>query len=253
MNAGNIEASELSLTWMRPFLTAQWKSLAMLNFEIDPAVLQPYVPDGTELDCWHGRTFVSVVGFLFIDTHVWGRPIPYHRNFEEVNLRFYVRRRADDGWRRAVVFVKEIVPRTAIAVTARLLYGENYVSLPMRHRIENDASATTVTYEWWLRHQEYRLEMSVSGDAREAIAGSEEEFITEHYWGYVRGRHDTTSEYRVEHPRWRVRSATSARFTGDVTALYGNQFVESLTAQPTSAFLADGSDVAVFKGVPLKP
>lgn len=237
----------------RPFLTAQWRHLAMVNYEIDRAVLQPLVPAGTELDCWQGRAFVSVVGFRFLDTRVWGRPIPYHRDFEEVNLRFYVRRRAEDGWRRAVVFVKEIVPRVAIAITARWLYGENYVALPMRHHIESDAKSTSVSYSWWLRHGEYRLDMSVNGESRDVIDGSEEEFITEHYWGYARGRHETTTEYRVEHPRWRVRPASSARFTGDVAALYGAEFVECLSASPTSAFLADGSDIAVFKGMHLNP
>jgi len=222
----------------------------MLNFEIDPRLLRPFVPLGTELDCWHGRAFVSVVRFLFMDTRVWGCPIPYHREFEEVNLRFYVRRRADDGWRRAVVFVKEIVPRSAIALTARWLYGENYVALPMQHRIEDARDTRTVSYSWGPQ-QEHRLEMSVSGDLRDVTAGSEEEFITEHYWGYVRGKRGATIEYRVEHPRWRVRSATSARFTGNVSSLYGDEFVECLAAPPTSAFLAEGSGVAVFRGVAL--
>ena len=236
---------------MRPFLTAQWRCLAIVNFEIDPAVLRPFVPVGTELDCWQGRALVSVVGFLFVDTRVWGCPIPYHRDFEEVNLRFYVRRRADEGWRRAVVFVKEIVPRAAIAMSARWLYGENYVVLPMRHQVEDGPGTRTVSYSWWLQRHEHRLEMSVSGESRDVVAGSEEEFVTEHYWGYVRGKRGTTTEYRVAHPRWRVRSATSAQFTGNVAALYGNEFVEPLTAPPTSAFLAEGSEVAVFKGVSL--
>ena len=236
---------------MRPFLTAQWRCLAIVNFEIDPAVLRPLVPVGTELDCWQGRAFVSVVGFLFVDTRVWGCPVPYHRDFEEVNLRFYVRRRAAEGWRRAVVFVKEIVPRAAIAMTARWLYGENYVALPMRHKVEDGPGTRTVSYSWWLQQHEHRLEMSVSGASRDVVVGSEEEFITEHYWGYVRRKRGTTTEYRVAHPRWRVRSATSAQFTGNVAALYGNEFVEPLTAPPTSAFLAEGSEVAVFKGVDL--
>jgi uncharacterized protein YqjF (DUF2071 family) len=235
----------------QPFLTAQWRHLAMVNFEIDPSVLRPFVPVGTELDCWRGRSFVSIVGFLFLDTRVYGCAIPYHRNFEEVNLRFYVRRQSDEGWRRAVVFVKEIVPRAAIAMTARWLYGENYVALPMQHRLEETTDGKSVSYSWRLQAQEHRLDMSVTGVPLEVIAGSEEEFITEHYWGYVRGKRETTTEYRVEHPRWRVRSASSARFTGDVAALYGDEFVEPLSASPTSAFLAEGSEVAVFKGVPL--
>src|SRR5260370_27968444 len=115
----------------RPFLSAEWRNLVMLNYEVDPTVLQPLVPKGTELDVWDGHSFLSLVGFLFLRTRVFGVPIPFHRNFEEVNLRFYVRRKTGEGWRRGVVFVKEFVPRTAIALVARRLYNENYVACPM--------------------------------------------------------------------------------------------------------------------------
>ena len=236
------------------FLTAQWRDLAMMNFEIDPKVLTPLVPAGTELDAWQGRTFVSVVGFRFLDTLVFGVGIPFHRDFEEVNLRFYVRRRASDGWRRAVVFVKEIVPRLAIALTARALFGERYVAFPMRHRIEEEAVGTrlrTVSYSWWFRGRENRMELSARGDAGEAAEGSDVEFITEHYWGYARRKGGRTTEYRVEHPRWRVCTATEARLDCDVAGLYGRQFVEFLKEPPASAFLADGSDVTVFRGTSL--
>jgi uncharacterized protein YqjF (DUF2071 family) len=198
---------------------------------------------------------VSVVGFLFLDTRVFGAAIPGHRDFEEVNLRFYVRRMATDGWRRAVVFVTEIVPRLAIALTARAFFGEHYVAFPMRHRIEVEAGGATelrtVSYSWWLRGRENRMELSALGDAGEAVAGSDAEFITEHYWGYARRRGRRTTEYRVEHPRWRIRTATAARLDCDVAALYGSQFVEFLKAPPASAFLADGSRVTVFQGMSL--
>jgi uncharacterized protein YqjF (DUF2071 family) len=186
------------------FLTAEWRHLAMLNFEVDPKVLRPLVPAGTELDDWHGRTFASIVGFMFLNTRVFGLAIPWHRNFEEVNLRFYVRRKGD-GWRRGVVFVKELVPRIAIALTARLVYGENYVAVPMKHRIESepgDLGPRSVSYSWWFRERENRLDLTVGGKADRAVEGSEEEFITEHYWGYARRRGGRTVEYRVEHPRW---------------------------------------------------
>ncbi len=146
----------------KPFLTAEWRHLAMVHYAIDPRVLAPFVPRGTELDDWHGTTFVSLVGFLFLRTRVLGVPIPCHRDFEEVNLRFYVRRRTNDGWRRAVSFVREIVPRRAIAVTARLLYGEPYVALPMRHRIDRtpgEEMPRGVSYAWWSKRREHRLDM----------------------------------------------------------------------------------------------
>ena len=238
-----------------PLLTAEWRHLAMLNFEVDPNVLRPLVPAGTELDDWRGRAFVSIVGFLFLNTRVFGVGIPFHRDFEEVNLRFYVRRKANDGWRRGVVFVKEIVPRVAIALTARALYGENYVAAPMRHRIERDnASAArprAVSYSWWFRGRENRMELSVDEEPHDIAQGSNVEFITEHYWGYARRRGGGTTEYRVEHPRWRVCTATAARLDCDVAGVYGSQFGEFLKASPASAFLADGSEVVVFRGATL--
>jgi uncharacterized protein YqjF (DUF2071 family) len=239
-----------------PFLTAEWRHLAMLNYEIDPAVLLPFVPRGVELDSFGGRYFVSVVGFLFRNTKLLGIPIPWHRHFEEVNLRFYVRRQTNEGWRRGVVFVKEIVPRVAIALTARILYGENYMAAPMWHRIEaQDACANgplAVSYSWRFHGQEHHVELSADGEAVEIAKGSEVEFITEHYWGYARRRSGWATEYRVEHPRWWVRTATASTLDCDVGVVYGCQFVESLTCPPFSAFLAEGSEVTVFQGSALR-
>lgn len=235
------------------FLSAHWRYLAMLNYEIDPALLQPYVPAGTELDTWQGKTYASMVGFLFLRTRVLGVPVPFHRDFEEVNLRFYVRRQdPTEGWRRGVVFVKEIVPKPAIAWIARLAYGEKYVHLPMRHRLEyNDGDGSSpglVEYGWRLAGRWQRLGLMPAGTAQAATPGSEEEFITEHYWGYSAQRRGDTVEYQVEHPRWQVWQAQESWFECDVAALYGPQFVETLADPPSSAFLARGSDVVVRRG-----
>jgi len=233
------------------FLTAEWRYLAMLNFGVDPLVLKPLVPSGTELDEWQGHSFISVVGFLFLNTRVFGVGIPFHRNFEEVNLRFYVRRKAD-GWRRGVVFVKEIVPRQAIALTARVLYGENYVALPMNHNIKGEGQTPKfVGYSWMFRGIENSFGVSVASEFAETLEGSDVEFITEHYWGYARRRNGRTVEYRVEHPRWLTAVASVANFDCDVEGLYGSDFAEFLKAPPASTFLALGSEVTVFRGVPI--
>ena len=237
------------------FLTAEWRDLAMLNFEVDPAVVLPFVPAGTELDDWRGRTLVSLVGFLFRDTRVLGIPVPLHRDFEEVNLRFYVRRQTSEGWRRGVVFIKELVPRAAVALTARLFYGEHYVALPMSHRVEvangDGVTVRQVSYRWRFEGRDHEIHLAASGAAQEIAAGSEAEFITEHYWGYACRRKGGTLEYRVDHPRWRAWAASEARFAGDVARLYGERFVEALRRSPVSAFLADGSAVTVFTGMRL--
>jgi uncharacterized protein YqjF (DUF2071 family) len=234
----------------RPFLTARWRYLAMLNYRLPPEILQPFVPPGTELDAWNGKTFASIVGFLFLDTRVWGIAVPWHRDFEEVNLRFYVRRRAEDGWRRGVVFVKEMVPRLAVAALARLLYGERYVALPMRHAVAGDPArgGMSVSYGWRRRGRWNGIGGAVSGTPEAAAPGSEEEFITEHYWGYAARRDGGCVEYRVEHPRWRVWPLARPALDCDVAGLYGEPFAAPLASAPSSAFLADGSEVAVYPG-----
>ena len=231
-----------------PFLTAEWRRLVMLNYEIDPAVLQPYVPAGTEVDSHGGKTYVSMVGFLFLHTRVRGVAIPFHTDFEEVNLRFYVRRLVGGETRRGVVFIKELVPRAAIAWIARRYYNENFVALPMSHRNHKYGSGRRVTYEWSFARKSHSLDLRADGHPHLPQDNSLEAFITEHYWGYVRQRDGSTMEYQVEHPRWYVWPATEAIFSCEVEALYGKAFAPFLTPTPASAFLAKGSAVAVYPG-----
>jgi len=233
---------------MRTFLTGEWRDLAMLNHAVDPALLEPFVPRGTELDTFDGRTFVSLVGFRFINTRVLGVPVPAHRAFEEVNLRIYVRRQVQGETRRAVTFIRELVPRPMIAAVARLTYNEPYRSAPMRHEITGGAvadSSRSVEYSWRLGSDWAGLQVDADGAGAEAAAGSEAEFITEHYWGYTRQRDGSSVEYRVEHPRWRVWPATTSRVFGDLSAVYGDSFARILERPATSAFIADGSAVRV--------
>jgi uncharacterized protein YqjF (DUF2071 family) len=233
----------------RIFLTGEWRYLAMLNYRVDPALLEPFVPRGTTLDRWRGATYVSLVGFLFRDTRVLGVPIPLHRDFEEVNLRIYVRREADAEVRRGVTFIREIVPRHAIAAVARLAYNEPYVALPMRHAIEAqadiDAAPRTLRYEWRQRAGWSALAVEASGIAMPLVPDSEAEFITEHYWGYTRQRDGGTVEYHVTHPRWRTWTVDAAEVLGDLADLYGATLGDVLRRSPDSVFLAEGSSVEV--------
>jgi uncharacterized protein YqjF (DUF2071 family) len=231
------------------FITAEWRWLAMLNYEIDPAALASFIPAGTELDFWNGKTYISVVGFLFQHTRVRGFSIPFHSHFEEVNLRFYVRYKAHDGWRRGVVFIKELVPRRAIAFIARKFYNENYFALPMSHRIEKVRDEVkAVSYLWRFNGNDTFLKVTTRGPARQAAEGSQQEFITEHYWGYARQRDSSTMEYLVEHPRWQIWETEMAEFHCDIAGLYGEMFCKFFERAPSSAFLADGSPVKIYSG-----
>jgi uncharacterized protein YqjF (DUF2071 family) len=234
----------------RVFLTAEWKQLLMLNYSVDPALLQPFLPAGTELDSFEGRTYVSLVGFQFNGTRVAGIAIPFHRSFEEVNLRFYVRR----GQKRGVVFIRELVPKFAIAATARLFYGERYSCVPMGHRIHREPGkdAVEAEYSWGSGARHCAMRLETDGESYLPSDGSLGQFITEHYWGYAAQSDGGCVEYEVQHPRWTVRDAREAAFSGDGAHFYGSAFGRVLMRPQDSAFLADGSAVTVFRGTRIK-
>ncbi|MDB5102078.1 MAG: hypothetical protein JWM80_6499 [Cyanobacteria bacterium RYN_339] len=226
------------------FLTAEWRHLAMINYAIDPAVLLPVVPRGTELDLWQGEAYVSLVGFMFQDTRLLGVPIPFHRSFEEVNLRFYVRR----GDKRGVVFIKELVPKAAVAAVARWVYRENYEAVPMDHLV---LEGGRVEYSWRYGGRTHHLAVHPEGPFEPLIPGTEPAFIAEHYWGYAAQRDGGTMEYQVAHPPWRAARVRTPEVDIDAAALYGAAYAPALSAAPRSAFLAEGSAIAVGRGTRL--
>jgi uncharacterized protein len=231
------------------FLSAEWRDLVMLNYQVDPRLLREYVPRGVELDTFGGKTFISLVGFRFLRTKLLGFfAVPFHTNFDEVNLRFYVRRRETGDHRRGVVFIRELVPRFAIAGLARMVYGENYDSCPMRNRIARTETGISAAYSWMFEGQKFRLAAEAGGTPDYVTEDGLENFITEHYWGYSAQADGASVEYRVTHPRWRIWLATKSGFEGDAAGLYGASFAEILRRKPDSAFLAEGSAVVVHRG-----
>ncbi len=229
---------------MRKFLTARWQDLIMANYEVDPSLLVGSVPNGTELDLQDGKCFVSLVGFMFLDTRVLGLPIPFHVNFEEVNLRFYIKREVNDEVRRAVCFVKEIVPRFAIASVARVVYGEPYECWQMSHR----KTESSVEYDWSKNGIDNRLSVEIDKSVGVPAVGSHGEFIIEHYWGYTKRGGGRVDEYKVEHPKWELFSVKNEQIDVDFGRNYGNKFGFLNNAVPYSVLLAKGSEVTVYKG-----
>lgn len=229
------------------FLRAEWRKLAMANYSVDPVWLKPYLPHGTELDTFDGEHYVSLVGFMFKNTRLKGLSIPFHKNFEEVNLRFYVRHKARDGWRRGVVFVKEIVPRPALTMVANLVYGERYETMPMRHAWNAKGENLGITYEW-RKKQWHSISVLAQNTAISIADNSVESFITEHYWGYTRLSGLQTSEYGVEHPKWDVYPVKEYQIDVDFERIYGDQFRFLANATPSSVLLAEGSEIIVRAG-----
>lgn len=221
---------------MRPFLTAEWRNLILVNWAIDPQLLQPRVPTGTELDFHEGSAYVSLVAFEFLDTRVRGLALPGHRDFIEVNLRFYVRR----GDRRGVVFIKELVARPLIVWVARTVYGEPYETWTC----EGGGEA----YRWGRGEPMNSVCVRGLGEPALPVAGSHAEFITEHYWGYTRRSAERTDEYRVEHPQWQHRAVGSLELEVDFAGVYGSEWGFLAAQEPASVLYAVGSEVAVYPG-----
>ena len=230
----------------KKFLTAEWKDLIMANYIIDPAILLPYLPGKTELDSYKGNVYVSLIGFMFASTKILGIKIPFHVNFEEVNLRFYVRYNDNGVWKRGAVFIKEIVPKAAISFVANTIYHEKYTTLPMKHFREEDENEIHFSYYWKYGKQWNRLAATTEKTALPMQPGSEEEFIAEHYWGYSRYNSQTTFEYAVQHPAWKVYPVKKYFIDCDFTGLYGERFSFLQQAKPNSVFVARGSDITVL-------
>ncbi|RZJ64441.1 MAG: DUF2071 domain-containing protein [Flavobacterium sp.] len=229
----------------KSFLKAQWRHLAFANYEVSPDVLQPYLPAGTELDLWNGKCYLSLVAFLFLETKVFGVKVPGHVNFEEVNIRFYVKRLDGNEWKRGVVFVKEIVPRSAIAFIANTFYREKYERLPMMHEFSESDNSKTYKFGWRKNVKWNSFSVDTKKSSADILEGSETEFITEHYFGYSRQTAATSFEYEVKHPRWQQFEVTDYKIDVDFEAVYGNDFAFLKDLEPVSVFLADGSNISV--------
>lgn len=229
----------------KKFLKAEWRKLVMANYVVDKKILLPLLPAGTELDFWKGDCYVSLVGFMFIDTRIKGLRIPFHVNFEEVNLRFYVQYNDNKVWKRGVVFIKEIVPKTGITIIANTLYNEHYETMPMEHSWVNTDSDLYVEYKWKKKRWN-KINVKAEKSMKPIQPGSEEEFITEHYWGYARINNNRTSEYGVEHPRWEVYQTKEYLIDVDFGTVYGKNFEFLNKEIPKSVFLAEGSQIRVL-------
>jgi uncharacterized protein len=229
------------------FLTAEWNNLIMANYIIDPVILKPYLPNKTELDFYNGKCYISLIGFMFENTKLLGIKIPFHINFEEVNLRFYVRYNDNGVWKRGAVFIKEIVPKPAISIIANALYHEKYTTKRMKHFFTKNESEINLGYHWKHKGKWNKLEATTATEALPMLPGSEEEFIAEHYWGYSKYNDRTTYEYAVQHPPWKVHKVNSYLVDCDFKGLYGEQFSFLQDLKPNSVFMAEGSAISILK------
>ena len=227
------------------FLKAEWRKLAFANYEVDPSILAAYVPPGTELDLWEGKCFVSLIGFIFLNTKIFGIKVPFHSTVEEVNLRFYVRRFENNTWKRGAVFIKEIVSKPALTFVANTLYKEHYETMPMKYEWEENSVNRSVAYYWNKNKIWQSFKITAALNTSKIEENSETEFITEHYWGYAKVNESVTNEYQVTHPRWEQYIVESSKIKVDFEMVYGKDFKFLNNLKPTSIMLIEGSKITI--------
>jgi uncharacterized protein YqjF (DUF2071 family) len=230
---------------MKTFLTAEWQNIIMVNYEIDPKYLTPYLPQGVDLDYYNGKTYVSLVGFLFKDSSLFKIPIPLFGTFEEINLRFYVTRKIGNEVKRGVVFINETVPNKTVAWIANKLYKEHYTSIPTKHKWKIDADYKEIEYQWMVNKKWNRLKVIANTNALKMKVGSIEEFIFEHYFGYTKVNTTQSIEYKVNHPSWYVNEIKDYTVNCDFCDFYGKNFEILNSTKSHSIMLAEGSAVSV--------
>ena len=228
---------------MMNFLTAEWRKLAIINYEVNPEILEKYLPNGVELDFWDGKCLISVVGFMFLNTQLLGISVPFHRNFEEVNLRFYVKKWENQHWKRGVVFIKEIVSKKALSIIANTFYKEHYETLPMKHLISENTEEIAVEYSWG-KNLDNKIKLIAKNNLQKMLQNSDFEFITEHYFGYTKNG-KKTFEYEVTHPKWKNYEVLSSFIQIDFKENYGTDFEFLQNQKPHSILLAEGSEIEV--------
>jgi len=224
---------------------AEWRKLIMANYAIDPEIILPFVPKGTQLDFWENRCFISLVGFMFNKSRLNGIPIPFHQSFEEVNLRFYVLRKEGATFKRGVVFIREFVPKVAVTTIANGVFHEHYETIRMKHEWQVGEKELSIKYAW-KKNKWHSLEITTDVNSHALVAGSMEDYFTEHYWGYTQ-QNGHTLEYFVDHHPWEVYPARSFVVSVDFEMCYGKKFGFLSDTPPASVFLAEGSAISLEK------
>ncbi len=227
------------------FLSARWENLIMANYAVNSELLKPYLPNGVELDFYEDKTYVSLVGFMFKQTSLFNIPIPFLGTFEEINLRFYVKRVEADSIKRGVVFINETVPYKLVAWLANKLYKEHYIAIPTKNEIEITSLSKSIKYHWKINREWNHIAVNTSIENEQMLPGSIEEFIFEHYYGYTKINNQLSQEYKVDHPRWLVNKVIDHSIHCDFKSMYGNDFSFLSDRQPDSVTVAEGSPVTV--------
>lgn len=236
---------------LKPRIDAKWKKLLLANYPVETHILDPYLPYCTEHVYRNGKSYVSLVGFLFLDTKLMGIGFPFHTNFVEVNLRFYVRRTFENEWRYGVVFIREFVSLPMVSFIAKNVAHENYETVPMKQKMTSEGESRSLEYSW-KKEGWHSMQIITGLNSYPIPESSDMHFFTAQHWGYSQVNTHKTYEYSVEHPHWDMYATKEYRIDVDFGKSYGSKFAFMNDHQPESVFLAEGSEIVMIKQKTIK-
>jgi hypothetical protein len=231
-------------------MTARFADIVALNFQIDPKILEPFVPRGVELDFYEGETYVSLVALVLRRVRVWGIPIHVVGGFGEFNLRYYVRRKSGEQLSSGACFLKDYVSSSTAAWILGSAFKASFNRIKMVYENEGFGSkdpqvVPRVDYRWKVGDHWNRIRVVARKRIERKGPGTKVGFILEHSSKFS-SRGGCTYEYKVQQPSWTIWDAAQATFTCDVKKLFGAEFEKPLSRRPVSVFVAGGSDVTIF-------
>lgn len=234
---------------MKVFLTAEWRNLINLTYRVPAEVLEPILPQGVELDLYEGHAHLSLVAFDFVNTRVKGIKIPFHVDFPEINLRYYVKSRGHRG----VVFIRELVPKHCIAFIAQRFYNEPYESFPMEsdHQTLPDGRLRS-HHKVWKEEHEYHIETIAGAEKTTPPADSAAHFFKEHDLGFGVDKKGETLIYEVSHPIWETRELHEVKLDFDFGKIYGEEWAFLKDLRPQFSLFAEGSAIKVYHPLSLE-
>lgn len=225
------------------FLTARWEHLILITYAVPHEKLLPHIPKGLKPDILDGKCFASLVAFDFKDTKVKGMKVPFHINFPEINLRFYVQR--EDTGERGVVFIRELVPKYMIELIANVVYNEPYKCIPMKSRLETNGKIK-LEHKIEYNGKPYHIKVEAENNPYTPPPGSTEHFFKEHSWGFGKTKKGETLVYKVDHPIWEIFPVTDVKHNFDLGAIYGKEWEFLNDSEPYNVTFAKGSPVKVY-------
>ena len=225
------------------FMTGHWEDLIMVTFEVDKAILEPYLPKDTEIDLFNGKALMSMVAFTFSKVKFFGIKVPFHQQFGQINFRFYAKSKTDDT--KGVVFIKEFAPKPLIASVANLCYNEPYFYKSIRRNKTLKQGRINMKYSYG----NLKIKASAKEKTGKLNPNTLKHFVVDRYIAYIKSYSGKTVQYKINHRPWELYDATSVTIENDILSLLPKKFKQ---AKLLSTCFVDGSFITVEKGLPQK-